>query len=84
MEPVVEIQLCDKINIHLNYDKYVLQHRVFLKTLHGIVISIRKKYQVVTYLGSKYLELNIYIRIQAQITPQKWKSLKNRSKGVFC
>ena len=24
MEPLVEIQLCDKINIHLNYDKQKL------------------------------------------------------------
>ena len=40
----------------------------FLRQLNEIVISIRKKYQVVTSLGSKYLELNIYIRIQAQIT----------------
>ena len=84
MEPLVQIQLCHKINIHLNFDKYVLQHRVFLKTLHGIVISFRKnKYQVVTSLVSKYLELNIYIRIQAQITQKNGIRQKVGQKAFF-
>ena len=31
MEPLVQIQLCDKININLNYDKYELYKVFFLR-----------------------------------------------------